>query len=113
MGQAPVRRVFLLNGAIPRTRAFAHVADTLAGEKLRVCPVIVHNRTAYPETVPYGETVLTMFPGSAAAHEMAALYAYLMALVTAPKGLEPRAATPAEIDAAIAGEDDEHPTTVH
>lgn len=80
MGSAPSRRVFLLNGAAPRTKAFAAVKDTLKGETgLVLCPITIHQRTAYPEIVPHGETVLTMFPGSAAAKEIEALYVYLRA----------------------------------
>jgi len=71
-------RIIVLNGASPRTRAFAHVADALAKEQRSACPVVIHNLTAFAECVPFGEAVMTMFPGSKAAREIEALYAHVI-----------------------------------
>lgn len=80
-GQGNVPRIFVLNGAATRTRVFAQVADALAKEQRKVCPVVIHNRTAFAASVPFGESVLTMFAGSEAAREIAELYAYVTGMM--------------------------------
>lgn len=100
-GQPSTPRLFVLNGASPRTRAFAHVVDALTAEQRRVCPVVIHNRTAFPECVPFGESVLTMFAGSEAAREIGELYAFIVELMTAPQRAEPQHVREGGSDAAV------------
>src|SRR5262245_51629088 len=85
-GRPPAARLLVLNRAAPRTRAFAHVDDALRAQERAVCPVIVRSRVHFAETVPHGESVLTMFPDSPAAREIAALYALVVELVKADHG---------------------------
>jgi chromosome partitioning protein len=77
-----VLRIFVLNGAVARTRAIGQAADALDAAERRACPVVIHNRSAFGvETAAAGESVLTMYPGSPAAREIAALYAHIMETV--------------------------------
>jgi chromosome partitioning protein len=75
LSRPATRRLFLLNRTSD-TRLSRAAPETLA-EAGEVCPVSLRNRIAYAAAVTAGESVLTLEPGGAAAHEVAALFAYI------------------------------------
>jgi chromosome partitioning protein len=71
----PVRRVFVLNGAVNAT-VTRHALDALSGVG-EVSPVMVHNRVAFAEAATAGESVLTLDPQSAASSEITRLFKHV------------------------------------
>jgi chromosome partitioning protein len=76
LGRAPVRRVFVLNGAAPNTRITRQALDAIGGVG-ELAPVVVCNRVAFAEVATLGESVLSLYPGTPAADEIARLYSSL------------------------------------
>ncbi len=69
----PVRRLFVVNRAMPRT-VLALEAPAALAEKGEVSPVVLHQRIALTEAQKIGESVLTTEPKGRAASEIRALY---------------------------------------
>ena len=74
IGLGKVRRLIVLNGASGRARITAAALAALHDAKTDACPVVIHNRTAFPEASSQGESVLTLYPRSPAADEISRLY---------------------------------------
>ena len=68
--------VFVLNGAAQKARITADAAVALS-QHGTVAPSFVHHRTGYASAMIDGRTVMEVFPASAAAREIEALWSYL------------------------------------
>jgi chromosome partitioning protein len=76
LGRDPVRRVFMLNGAVTGTRIARQVTEALAELGTKRIPVI-HNRVVFAESVATGECAMTSAPDGPAAREIRELYKWV------------------------------------
>ena len=75
LGLAPVRRVFCVNRATPRSVLARTALESLAGlDSAFLAESVVHQRVVFAEAAASGECVLTVGRDSVAAGEVMALY---------------------------------------
>ena len=78
----------LLNGLRPNTpRVAADTREALSGLDCDVCPIVIHDRADYRNASVAARTAQETDPGSKAAEEMAALWAWLASILDNPTTL--------------------------
>jgi len=70
LGWPPARRAFVVNRAIARTELAREAGTAIEGEVAGT----LHQRIAFPKAAEHGESVLTLAPDGAAAHEVRRLW---------------------------------------
>jgi chromosome partitioning protein len=77
-GLPPARLVFVLNRHKPTTKLGRDAIESINGiEGGELSPITIGDRVAYKDSVSKGESVESAFPGSIAAEEVFALWAFL------------------------------------
>lgn len=77
LGREPVRRLFVLNGAVKQLNDTTRAIEALR-EHVELAPIVLHQRVVYARALGLGEAVVTTEPDGPAATEVRDLLDYLM-----------------------------------